>query len=98
MPVGELLARMSGREIAEWMAYYRIEPWGEERGDLRSGVLASIVCNALRGKGDRVRKPQEFVLKFGGDVPDREDPKRVFATLKAMFKAVNSAQGEATRK
>lgn len=87
MPVGELLARTSGQELTEWEAYYRLEPWGEERADLRSGVLASLICNALRGKGGKTRKPQDFMLRFGMDA--EADPGMLWEKIKATFKAVD---------
>ena len=88
MPVGELLARTSGQELAEWAAYYRLEPWGEERADLRSGVVAALICNALRGKGGKVRAPQDFVLRFGLDA--RDAPRALWAKVVAAFKAVDA--------
>lgn len=88
MPVGELLERTSGQELAEWEAYYRLEPWGEERADLRSGVLASLICNALRGKSGKTRKPQDFMLRFGADA--ESGPDALWAKLKAAFKAVDA--------
>jgi hypothetical protein len=68
MPVGELLARMPEREFLEWMAFYRIEPWGDERADLRAGVIASTVANVSGTvrKGQRPYRPGDFALKFGG--------------------------------
>lgn len=65
--VGELLARISSRELAEWMAYYRIEPWGEERDDLRAGIVASTVANTARDPRKRPRpfRPRDFMPDFG---------------------------------
>ncbi len=57
---------MSSREFAEWMAFYQVEPWGEERADLRSGIVASTVANAHRDPKKRKRpfKPEDFIPKF----------------------------------
>jgi hypothetical protein len=63
MPVGDLLARVSSRELTEWMAYYEMEPFGEERADLRAGIIASTVANVNRAKG-KAYKPQDFMPKF----------------------------------
>lgn len=49
---------ISSRELSEWMAFYRLEPWGAEVEDWRFGMLASVVANANRDPKRR-RKPYE---------------------------------------
>lgn len=57
MTVAELLDRMSSREFSEWMAYYGIEPFGEERADhVVSVMLSSFIHRST------ARTP--FVLYF----------------------------------
>lgn len=51
MTVEDLSGRMSSRELAEWMAYDRIEPFGDERADLRSAIVASTFANIHARKG-----------------------------------------------
>jgi len=63
--VAELLARISSRELAEWMAYFEIDPFGEERADLRAGIVASTVANSQRGRRGTAFKPKDFMPKFG---------------------------------
>lgn len=36
---------MGSDELAEWMAYYSIEPWGKDADDLRMGVVSSTIAN-----------------------------------------------------
>jgi hypothetical protein len=57
MPVEEMLDRMTWREYLEWGEYYGLEPWGEERGDLRSGIVASVIANVNR---DAKKQPKAF--------------------------------------
>jgi len=54
--VGELLARMSSRELAEWQAYAQLDPFGNERGDLQAGIVASMIANVYRDR-KKQRKP-----------------------------------------
>ena len=65
MSVGELLATHNSRELAEYEALYRIEPWGEYRQDLRFAMLCCLIANALKdiagGKGRRF-KMEDFML------------------------------------
>lgn len=85
--VREVEATMSSHEIAEWMAYYRINPWGEDRADLRSGVVASTIANVNRdpNKG-RPFSPRDFMPYHQKQEQDRmESIKQGFRKLKAMF-------------
>lgn len=44
-PVGELLASMTSREMAEWEAYDKIEPIGAIRADIHAALIAREVAN-----------------------------------------------------
>jgi len=59
---------LTARQVAEWAAYYRIEPWGEERGDYRAAIISSTVYNMQRGKKSKPLTPKDFMPKFGRDV------------------------------
>ena len=63
MTVAELLDRMSSREFSEWMAYYAIEPFGEERADLRQALTTSAVHNSIQAQTKRPKwtKPEDFM-------------------------------------
>lgn len=81
--VREAQARISSREFGEWMALYRVEPWGDLRGDVQAAVVASTMANAYRDRKKR-RKPfavKEF-LPFEG----------------AWEKVAEQAEGETERK
>jgi hypothetical protein len=52
---------MSSHEISEWIAYNRIDPLGrEQRGDLRAGIVASVIANSHRTRG-AAYTPQDFL-------------------------------------
>lgn len=55
---------MGARELAEWEVFNEFEPFGEEREDLRMGILASTIANVNRGKSQRAMKPNEFIPEF----------------------------------
>ncbi len=57
MDVDGLLASLSSRQITEWMAYFALEPFGEERADLRAALIACLIANANR---DEKKHPQPF--------------------------------------
>lgn len=52
-----MLSVMSWRQFMGWMRYYREEPFGEERADLRSGIITSAIANSNR---DPKKRPQPF--------------------------------------
>lgn len=59
--VDALLARLSARQFAEWSALYAQAPWGEDRADLRTGILASTLANIHRNAKARPFVPQDFM-------------------------------------
>ena len=59
-----MLSEITSGQFAEWMAYSRLEPWGEDRDDLRMGIVASVIANSNRGKGKKPYKPQDFMPDF----------------------------------
>lgn len=79
------------------MAYYSVEPFGEERGDLRTGILASVIANVNRDRKKRSEPytPQDFMPFAERPTPAAPptgpvDP----ATLTTAFKAVYKKKGK----
>ena len=70
------------------MAYERIEPFGEDRGDLRAGIVASTIANAHRSKGKRAFKPSEFMPEFG-----KECEPQTWQEMKEIARMLNLAFG-----
>lgn len=70
MPVGELLSRISSRELSEWLIYFSQEgPTGDERADWRAAMIASTIANVHRDP-KRKREPytiEDFMGKFDSD-------------------------------
>ena len=60
IPVRELQNRMSSQEFTEYLAYFSVEPWAEERADLNSAMIAALLANAYRNPK---AKPQPFTLQ-----------------------------------
>lgn len=59
-----MLSRMSSAELTEWMAYEQVAgPLGPERGDQLVAMLASVVANANRAKGRKVR-PKDYLPQW----------------------------------
>jgi hypothetical protein len=45
-----MLAEMRPSQLAEWLALYGVDPWGETRADLRSAIVAAAVHHAAGSK------------------------------------------------
>ena len=84
-----MLAEMQPHHLGEWLALYKIDPWGEFRADLRMGIQAAVVANVNR---DSKRKPDAYTpADFMPDfAPQKESllgkAKAVFAALPATRK------------
>lgn len=85
MPVFYLLRNMPAAELAEWIAYYQLHPWGEEREDLRAGMIAAPLLNCWT-KGRRW-KPQDWVAR-----PKRKEPMSV-ENMKTVLQALAESRG-----
>lgn len=86
---------MSSYEFSEWMAYYKIEPFGEERADLRQALTTSAVANNLQAKAKKPKwtKPEDFML-FREMNTLTQEPKRESASspehILAKFNSLTS--------
>lgn len=57
---------MEWDQFVAWQEYAYLEPFGEGRADLRSGIVASVIANVNRDpKKGRAFKPEDFMPKFG---------------------------------
>ena len=60
--MSELEETLSGRELTEWQAFEAIDgPIGNQRADLRSGIVAATVANCHRSSKSAAFKPQDFM-------------------------------------
>lgn len=64
MTVAELLARISSRELTEWMAFSQVEPFGADAYYLGHAITASTVVNVNRKPKSKAHSVEEFMPKF----------------------------------
>ena len=61
-----MLEEMTWGQFMGWVTYSEVEPFGEERADLRAGIIASIIANVNRDpKKGKAYQPTDFMPKFG---------------------------------
>ena len=75
--VRELLARVDAHELVEWMVFYGLEPWGDERADLRAGIQAATTANCHRTSKGKAFEPDDFMPKFDREAPKQKDPSKI---------------------
>ena len=76
------------------MAYYRIDPFGEERADLRAGMLASVLVNLKKRKGETPAQPKDFMLKFGSDEKPSRRPEDVYGMVRTWARMAGAKMTE----
>lgn len=78
---------MTVRDLQEWRAYADLEPFDEERDDLRAASIVTALYNIFtRKKGDKPHAITEFVLPFGDQTP-AAPPKQTKAQTVEQIKA-----------
>ena len=67
-----MLASMRPSELGRWLAFYRLDPWGAQRDDLRAGYIAATLAPAwLKKASGAAFQASDFLPQF--DVPAAED-------------------------
>lgn len=73
---------MTARQLFEWMAFYRVDPFGDQRGDLQASIVASTIANTFRGKNQNPIEPMKF-MPFA-DVQE-QTPEEIQRTLRTIL-------------
>ena len=71
--VSELLARISAKELTEWLAFDQLEPFGPRAVNLNAGIVTSGYLNCHKKKGTKQIRPNEMAL---GDFETGDDSSR----------------------
>lgn len=91
MSPSEVLSKHTSKEMTEWAAFLQLEPHGEDRADLRAGIVASTIANANRKKGTRAFKPSDFMPDFDKREQTLEEQK---TAAEAMLLAFGGTKGK----
>jgi hypothetical protein len=82
MTVAGLLNQIDAKELMEWRAFYNIEPFGEEREDLRMAMVCCTLANIHRGKNTPPYRLSDFLLRFD------PKPQQTEEEMKAILKSI----------
>ena len=92
MSVRRAQQEIDSAEFAEWMAFNSIEPFGEERADVRSAMICCLLANINRGKGKKAYKISDFMLDFGRKKTDQQDWREMKAIFGHAIKAAEACR------
>ena len=82
----KMLGKLTVRELHLWAARWEMDPWSEERSDLRAGIIASTIAEVSRSKKHKSTpyKPMDFMPYTLKDKNVKN--KELSARIKAAFK------------
>lgn len=98
--MGELLNSLSSLELAEWMAYDKLEPFGELRDDYRAALICHTLYQINASKDSPKLNLEDFLIRYGsGYYPKEEvvDVKNLDVFMEATFPngSITSYSGDA---
>lgn len=79
---------MDAEEFSWWLAYYEMQPFGDDREDLRAAVQTSTLANIHRKKGAKPIKPEDVFSNL-----KRHRREQTSEEMKAACMAWNSLLG-----
>lgn len=94
-----MLKEMSFAEFRDWQLFAELEPFGEERSDIRTASIVSTLANVNRDPKKR-RQPYQmtdFLLRFG-DAPEIKKPPQTWEQMKNIGMQMAKAYGATFRK
>ena len=98
MSVRQAQQEISSVEFAEWVAYYQLEPFGEDRADLRCGNITSTLINGFTALGGKTgnSKATDFILG-DYDLPQERTREKGVAMGK-IFAQIAAAQNQKVKR
>ena len=90
----ELRRSMSSSEFSLWLEMYQDDQWGEDRDDLRAGIIASTIANfaGKMRKDAQPLQPSDFMPNLSKEKEEAEPDPVAFFTAVANSKKLE--QGE----
>ena len=100
-----MLSEISMRQFAEWQAYAQLEPFDEERNDLRAASIVQTLLNLHRKKGRPAYKLKDCALRFVEARPKvlteqaaEEARQEVLKTMDVLMRTYNAPEPKKVKK
>jgi len=84
---------MDAQEFAEWLAFDQIEPFGANREDQRTGLIASTIVNVNKKPGKTPSKWSDFLPPY-----EKRKPNIDWRDLLSKVEALNAQLGGEDRR
>ena len=84
MSIVEAQSRIDAREFAEWMAYDRLSPIGDDRADASAALVAYTVASVFGGRA----KFEDFMPEYGRE--ERKTPEAMQLMIMSFASAHNA--------
>lgn len=85
--------------FSEWLAYWRIEPWGQIREELRTAHTIRSIQNFFKGKGAQIPDLMRYILMPLDGMQRQQSRDEVAARMKAFAMQMQRMRdAEAARK
>lgn len=88
-----MLNTISYAEYIEWVAYYSIEPFPEERADFRNALIATILVNINSPKGSQ-KELKDFMFDFWGEINTKQSQNEIFRNATFLNAILNKKKKE----
>ena len=74
LDVDRILDELPVEKLKQWIAYFRLEPWGAELHRTLTSIMCATFANAMGGKKDgQPFQPADFPIEFGPEDEDSSD-------------------------
>ena len=83
-----MLETLSYAEYISWVARYSIEPFPEERADLRNAMLMALLANVNAGKGQNFTVEQ-FMPDFWGSAKKQQTTQEILQNAQILNALIN---------
>lgn len=95
MTRGEMMSRMSARELDSWFQFNLQWPIGETRADIRAGLISSVIANAHRDPQRQIAPfaPADFMLFTDTEPISAEDLSQRFQAATGYEEAYEIPDG-----
>lgn len=86
--VRETKASMPASEVMSWVAFGQMEPIGDARADLRTGIIAATIANCNAPRKGKPYAPSDFIPTFEPRKPQTwQEQKAALKNFAAMMNA-----------
>lgn len=92
MTVAEAQQKIDSREFTGWLAYDRLDPIGDERGDLHAALVCATLANIHRGRGVKAFEVTDFMPEFDATPKKAMDAEEMRERMFQFAEIHNQAQ------